>query len=329
MSFLTSTSLARPQYVVAIAGITGNLGRAITPVFLTSYKPYFSQVIGLVRDPSKPAAKELAEKGVELRQISETDGGESLVKALQGVDVVINVLGSSAAAFKPVVSEAAVKAGVAVLFLSEFGIDHRVNPFPGFEHREWTHKAEVDKAARAIAGDKTKVISVYNSAFLEDAFGPWFGFDVANKTFHVVGSPDTKISFTSKADIGRTLAELALLAQSPSTASTIPDYVRISGDAVSYDDVKDIYEKVRKEEGEEDFKITIKSERIETFKAQLVKDIQENPNIPPLGHLRLLMAEGGLDFTSDNSNELVNPDGTVWTWKTVETFVREIKGKAF
>lgn len=39
------------------------------------------------------------------------------------------------------------------------------------------------------------------------------------------------------------------------------------------------------------------------------------------------MAEGKLDFTTDNDNELVNPDQKFWKWKTVEDYVREVGGR--
>jgi len=328
MSFLTSTHLARPQYVLAIAGITGNLGQAITPIFLSSYKVYFPTIIGLVRDPTSPAAKSLAAAGVEIRKVSEDDAN-SVVQALQGVDILVNALGSKAAAFKGVVAEATVKADVKVYFLSEFGIDHQTNPFPGYEHHEWTHKAQLDKQARALAGDKVKVIALYNAPFLEDFFGPWWGFDHAHKTFTSIGSPTQRISVTSKADVARALAELSILALS-TNAATVPNYVRISGDAISFQEAKTLLERVRAELGDtEAGEIIVKSEDLESFRANVKEQLQSNPNIPPLGHLRILSGEGALDFSSENSNELINPGGGVWKWKTVENYFREVKGKPF
>ena len=52
-----------------------------------------------------------------------------------------------------------------------FCSDHRLNDFPGGDHPEWEAKRELEKEARALAGDKTKVFSVYNGLFLEGAFG--------------------------------------------------------------------------------------------------------------------------------------------------------------
>lgn len=89
---------------------------------MKSYKPFFSTVIGLVRDPSSAAATSLAEAGVDIRKVSESDSADSVAEVLRGVDVVVNVLNSNAAAFKDVIGEAAIKAGAKVYFLSEFGV---------------------------------------------------------------------------------------------------------------------------------------------------------------------------------------------------------------
>jgi DNA-binding transcriptional regulator YdaS (Cro superfamily) len=44
---------------------------------------------------------------------------------------------------------------------------------------------------------------------------------------------DVPVAYTAKSDVGRALAELALLALSPATASSVPDSVRIAGCSVS------------------------------------------------------------------------------------------------
>ena len=42
---------------------------------------------------------------------------------------------------------------------------------------------------------------------------------------------------------------------------------------------------------------------------------------------RVLMGEGKLDWSGDNQNELVNPNESIWKWKTVEDFAKETSGK--
>ena len=41
--------------------------------------------------------------------------------------------------------------------------------------------------------------------------------------------------------------------------------------------------------------------------------------------LRVLMGEGKVDFSSSNANELVNPNGKYWQWRTAADIVREYK----
>ena len=37
---------------------------------------------------------------------------------------------------------------------------------------------------------------------------------------------------------------------------------------------------------------------------------------------RVLIGQGKLDFASENANELVNPEQSLWKWKTVEDQLR-------
>ena len=140
MSYLSTTRLSRARYVVAIAGATGRLGehtvhyllrdyllivitgKEVSEVFLTTYRPFFSRVLALVRDPSSEGAKALAAQGAELHQVSDANPGPSLAQALRGVDVVVNVLGAASAEFKDALFDAALGADVKVYFPSEFGM---------------------------------------------------------------------------------------------------------------------------------------------------------------------------------------------------------------
>jgi hypothetical protein len=38
------------------------------------------------------------------------------------------------------------------------------------------------------------------------------------------------------------------------------------------------------------------------------------------------MAEGKLDFSKENYNELVNPGEKLWKWKGVEEYAKEVNG---
>jgi len=311
--------------------LTGRLaGKDVVNVFLTSYRPFFSRVIAVVRDPSSPAAKALAEQGAEIRHVNPADPLLSFTQAFEGVDAVINVVGKSPLEYKDTLFQAALKSGVKVYFPSEYGVDHRLHSFPGWDDVEWNLKREHAQKSHELAGNKIKIVSVYTGLFLEGALGPWFGFDTANLTYTAVGSPDEKFAVTSKADIGRALAELSLLAFSPETASSVPNDVRIAGENVSYRQVRDIVQGVRNELGvEPKGEIVLKSEPLEPFKALVKEEQLKSPAPGPLRHIKILVAEGKLDFSAGNHDELVNPGQKVWKWKTVEEYVREVGGKPF
>lgn len=42
---------------------------------------------------------------------------------------------------------------------------------------------------------------------------------------------------------------------------------------------------------------------------------------------RFIIAEGKLDHSKDNQNELVNPGESLWKWKTVDQYAKEVKGR--
>ncbi|GBE78915.1 putative pinoresinol-lariciresinol reductase 3 [Sparassis crispa] len=322
MSYLTSTRLSRAQYVVAIAGATGTLGREVTAVFLGSYRPFFSRVIALVRDPSSSGAQALAAKGAELHQLSESDPLPSLVKALEGVDVVVNALPPGPENVQDALVKASVERGVKVYFPSEYGVDHRKD-YWGYKHPAWLGKREHDRRARARGQGKLKVIEVYIGLFLELCLTPFLGFDHANNLYTFYGSPNQRVSWTSKGDIGRALAELSLVALSPELSTRVPDYVRLSGETINITDIRESVQRVRKELGHDRGEIVLKSEDLENFKKSTQEAFPHDPKASLAPYLRLAMAEGELDLSVDNNNDLVNPDQSVWKWKTVEDFARE------
>lgn len=71
------------------------------------------------------------------------------------------------------------------------------------------------------------------------------GLDTLNRTYTVAGQPANKFSVTSTADIGLALARLSVLAvENP---ASVPDHVRLSGDAVSIADLAKLVGEVRGE----------------------------------------------------------------------------------
>lgn len=162
-------------------------------MFLTSYRPFFSRVIVTARDTSTPHAKALSEKGAELVQVGAADPAKGFLKAFEGVDAVVNLLGQAPPEYGDAVGEAAIKSGAAVYFPSEYGSyvlaflhcnemaefddsDHRTHDFPGWEGPEWEFKSQHVRKYRELGAGKTRVISVYTGLFLEVLISPFRAF---------------------------------------------------------------------------------------------------------------------------------------------------------
>lgn len=78
------------------------------------------------------------------------------------------------------------------------------------------------------------------------------GLDYEAGSYSAVGSADIRNTFTSPGDIAKSIVRLSLLAAENS--SSVPEYVRISGDAKSYREIAEI---VRKEKGQDSIKLDI------------------------------------------------------------------------
>ncbi|EJD02544.1 NAD-binding protein [Fomitiporia mediterranea MF3/22] len=339
MSHTTSAMLSRAQSSIVVAGATGRLGYVITETLLTTFKPFFHRVVALTRDASLSRAQTLAALGAEVTQIrldeEHSDNiNDNLRNALKGTDIVVNVLGVTSARVKDVVAEAAIEAGVKVYFPSEFGVDHRLNDFPGFDHPEWIKKRKHLDYVNEIAAKKgdVKIISVYNGLFLEDSFNVTesrYGVDLSSRTITALGSPSSRATFTSKVDIARSVAQLAILAMlSPATLSdNVPSHVHISGCTRSAEEIAHALSVVlsrTNESDERETKVEMKTEDIEQTREKLKSDSEAGNVGSPPGYIRVLMGEGKLDFSAENVNELVNPSGRLWKWKSVEEALNDL-----
>lgn len=97
------------------------------------------------------------------------------------------------------------------------------------------------------------------------------GVDTQNNTYTTYGSPAQKLTATARADISRAVARLSLLALDSKTAANVPDEIRIAGDTVSYEDIRDIVARVK---GIEKGKIV--SEDLHALKETIRKDPGKN-----------------------------------------------------
>lgn len=176
--------------------------------------------------------------------------------------------------------------------------------FPGYEHVEWATKKELaTKTREKVKGKKVIALYTalfleiaflavsllsceakqcltyptclyshsvsYIPAILLCSVNTDFwplavGFDIAGNKFVPYGPSSTKVSFTSRSDIGKAVARLALLALDPATASQVPDQARILGDTGTWEDIRDIVARVKGVE-----KGTIASEDLAAHKEAL------------------------------------------------------------
>lgn len=302
-----------PNNVVAIAGATGTLGSHISSVFLSSpYRSLYSEIRLYVRNPDSPKAQALKELGATLVKVDILDQ-EALDEALKGANAVINALGSLDHEAKAKLIEGVLRSNVALYIPSEFGVDHRFN---GFDHIMWTNKQHHINRARTESGGKLKVVAIYAGFFLETAFNAVYGVDKENKRFNIIGSKDIKSSYTSLEDIAHSTVQITTMALG--SPSSIPDDIRIAGTTVSWDEIKSI---IFKETGESFDVVSL--EESESFRKKTIE--REGSTGNAREYIRLLMSEGKIDFSTDNQNELINPEETLWKWTTMEDYVKTIR----
>ncbi|KLO14005.1 hypothetical protein SCHPADRAFT_967111 [Schizopora paradoxa] len=305
-------------------------GKSVTEVFLSAaYRPQFSRVVVFTRNATSSAALGLAAQGAEIVKVTfddeDPEDAVTLKRALVGVDVVVNAIVSTpvAAPGMKVLVKAVVDAGVKVYFPSEFGVDRRLNAFEGFDMAEWYLKVEHLDYIKEISKRKDfKVVLVYTGLFLEDSLIV-IGFHFKERRIEAFGSPDSKVAYTSKVDIGRSVAQLSLLSLSPdpNIAATVPLHVRIAGSNPSFTDIKHIFEKAYPQLSP----IHVESLDLDEQREILKQDVitgrlgkEDNGR-----HLKLTFGEGKLDWSKENSNEIINPGEKLWKWKTIDEFVAE------
>lgn len=173
-----------------------------------------------------------------------------------------------------------------------------------FKQSFWDAKKHHSDEAKKLAPN-IKVSRVYVGLFTEDSIGPWFGFDTEAKLFECVGSPDAKISFTTREDSGKTMAALASL-----SPNLVPEEIHTAGDTASFREIARVVENAG------GGPITITELDLMEFKNKLLVDPTDSPG----PYLKFIMGEGKLDHSEKKlgcDNELVNPRESNWKWTTL------------
>ncbi|PPB48673.1 NmrA family protein [Arthrobacter pityocampae] len=211
---------------VLIAGGTGDLGRRVVRELLATTPDTSVRV--LTRPGSGTAERLYAgQKRVEIREAAYTDRA-GLAAALSGADVVVSAVSGARAVIldtQRALLSAAVEAGVRRFIPSDYSADYRrITPGSNrnFELRR-TFAADLDAAP-------LRVTSVLNGAFADMLTGqaPMILFK-RHKVLYW-SSPDQSLDFTTKDDVARTVARVAL-------DDAAPRVVEIAGDRVTARDI--------------------------------------------------------------------------------------------
>ncbi|MGN8048496.1 NmrA family NAD(P)-binding protein [Curtobacterium sp. 22159] len=210
---------------VLVAGATGDLGARI----VHALRQHDTHVRVLTRTAGTPAAERLATDGVEVVTADYTDR-TALTTALAGVEVVVSAVSGT----RPVIVDAqrallaaSVEAGVQRFVPSDYAADYR-SITPGtnrnFELRR-EFAADLDAAP-------VRATSVLNGAFTDMLTGqaPLVLFDRQRVLYW--SSPDQLLDFTTKDDVARTTALVAL-------DPAAPRVVEVAGDRVTSRSIAD------------------------------------------------------------------------------------------
>lgn len=123
--------------------------------------------------------------------------------------------------------------------------------------------------------------------------------------------------------------------------ASVPDYVRLSGGAISWVDLAEL---IGKERGE---KVTINIGDINVIKEKIEKEndrlsagryVHVDPAVFLVGSgeieishkyrhpHRYAFSGDAADYSGNNVNELVNPRESLWKWDTIQEYVSRTKG---
>ncbi|MHA7286603.1 NmrA family NAD(P)-binding protein [Arthrobacter sp. MDT3-44] len=209
---------------VLVAGATGDLGSRIVRELLGDSSNPDTLVRVLTRPGSGTAqAMYAGEDRVEIHEAAYTDE-PALVAALSGVDAVISAVSGTDTVIldaQRALLAAAVKAGVKRFIPSDYSADYR-RVTPG-SNRNFELRREF---AATLDAAPLRVTSVLNGAFTDMLTGqaPMILFGRRRVLFW--SSPDQVLDFTTKDDVARVVALVALDAEAPRV-------VEIAGDRVT------------------------------------------------------------------------------------------------
>lgn len=283
---------------VAVIGLNGTIGKILLEQ-LSGYKDYFNLPIrAITRDISKLSFPK--PQNVELYQADFDDTVSSLSKALNGVDVLID-LTTQFVSSMPLI-DVAVKSGVKVFFASEYGLSYVNTKYPN------TFKLKSDDVSYARS-QGLKTVQVQTGLFAESNLGrPYIsGIDVDKNTYRKIDGGDFKHSITFIPDLSRSIIELAHM-----NPSEIPDEVLIESDSITTNYLAQLWEKYN------DINLTIEPVSKDTIKKD-ASDAEKNSEkgaFPKV--LRAIIVDNEMDYSKSGHNEFVNPGERKFKWSKVK-----------
>ena len=112
---------------------------------------------------------------------------------------------------------------------------------------EFIKKSELAIETHAILDGKVKIVRLDTGGFLMGMVGPgrMFNWNAKTNVYTIIGPSTAKNTFTHQSDIGRSVAQVAVLALDPATAATVPAQIRVGGNILDFEQIREIVSRVK------------------------------------------------------------------------------------
>lgn len=287
---------------VAIVGLNGFLGKPVADALLS--EPFAFKIKTPIRLLTSSDKRRIQSSKVKYYNVKEV----GFDKALEGVDVVINLGGVPGDPKDDILLKSIISSNIKLYIPSQYGTDLYVSDtLPNFLGTKTAHSI-------AARDGGVKTVDLFTSVFInEDGLLPYaplylFG-DVENtKEVTIPGNENTLVNPTYVKDIANAIAALV----TKDDYASIPDKVRIYSDRVLATDLVKHYEKIKG--------VKINTRFVSTAE-QVKKAIEKYSHgfrLEDIGfYLATILSEGegkGLIYEKENEKEFVNPNETLFKW---------------
>jgi hypothetical protein len=197
--------------IVAIAGITGKMGRLITKSLLHNHPEI--TIHGIARSPEKLPKALKNNPNIKVFKAEATD--VSVIRsALKGADVcACSYLGDHELmlAGQKTLVDACIAEGVPRYIASDYSLDFRKLEYGQHPQKDpMKHIEEYLDEKDKETGGKIKGVHVLNGAFMEVIFSPFLRmFDAKNGVYNMWGTLDERLDLTTYEDTAAFTAEVA------------------------------------------------------------------------------------------------------------------------